>query len=314
MILSENSSNFLMILSGSICKYFMTVYWSKFVTRAMALVLVMIGGFASPEAFAQNAKLDYRATSQSKLQAARKLIQDILDEDAAPKRGFYGREPKFPVWKDQPMLDCAGYMIVRAIEAKEPYFEDGSERVAVVPVWAELLLVKASREGGREVKADGSTASSCAFEYERWSFDRRRFEKVDGFRVRSHYDEFPNWGESVINSTMNRWVAVDLGKRYVRFLARVSVFRDAPYQLAPQFPVHHMAEHSMELLRYYSRRKQELLREGRSDRDPNAAGDELQSDLQRMRKQLQNDSWAQERLLAVLTKLKNTRPFEGVTP
>jgi hypothetical protein len=314
MAISENYSNFFVILRGFVRKDSQGTSWGMFFAPAMAMGLAVVGALASPLALAENTESGYRATPQSKLSAARQLIQNILEEDAAPKRGFYGREPKFPVWKDQPMLDCAGYMIVRAIESRDPYFEDASRRVVVVPVWAELLLVKASREGGREVKADGSTASVCAFEYERWSFDRRRFEKVEGFRARSHYDEFPNWGESVINSSMNRWVAVDLDKRYVRFLARVSVVREAPYQLAPQFPVHYIAEHSLKLLRYYNHRKNELIREGKSDRDPHAAGDELKGDLQRMKKQLQNDSWAQERLAAALEKLQNVQPFEGVKP
>jgi hypothetical protein len=270
-----------------------------------AFLLISIGA---------HAQADYRASPESKLQAAKQHIQGILDEDAKPRRGFYGRQPKFPVWKDQALLDCAGYVIVRAIEPREPYFEGKAQRVVVVPVWAELLLIKASQEGGSEVQADGSTPSMCAFEYERWSFEQKRFEKVKGFRTRNHYDEFPAWGESVVNSNINRWVAVDLGKRYVRFLARVSVARGAPYQLGPQFPVHHEAKHSVELLRFYNDDKVKLLAEGKSDRDPRATGPELQADLERMRKQLKNDSWAEERLSASLNTLQNIKPFEELQP
>jgi len=270
-----------------------------------AFLLISIGA---------NAQTDYRASPASKLLAAKQHIQSILDEDAKPRRGFYGREPKFPVWKDQALLDCASDMIARAIEPREPYFEDKAQRVVVVPVWVELLLVKASREGGSEVKADGSTPSMCAFEYERWSFERKRFEKVDGFRRRMHYDEFPSWGESVVNSNINRWVAIDLDKRYVRFLARVNVARGAPYQLAPQFPVHFEARHSVERLRVYNDRKVKLLAEGKSDRDPRATGSELQADLERMKKQLKNDSWAEEHLSASLNTLNNIKPFEELQP
>jgi hypothetical protein len=271
----------------------------------VALFLISIGA---------SAQTDYRANPESKLLAAKQHIQSILNEDAKLRRGFYGRQPKFPVWKDQALLDCAGYVIARAIEPREPYFEDKAQRVVVVPVWVELLLIEASREGGSEVQADGSTPSMCAFEYERWSLERKRFERVEGFRTRSHYDEFPAWGESVVNSNINRWVAVDLDKRYVRFLARVSVAREAPYQLGPQFPVHHEAKHSVELLRFYNDRKVKLLAESKSDRDSKASGSELLADLERMRKQLKNDSWAEEHLSASLNTLKTIKPFEELQP
>ena len=271
----------------------------------LALVLIQTSVWSEP---------DYRASPESKLLAAKQHIQGILDEDAKPRRGFYGRQPKFLVWKDQALLDCASDMTVRAIEPREPYFEDKAQRVVVVPVWAEILLINASQSGGPRAAMNGSLPSMCAFEYERWSFEKRRFEKVNGFRSRTHYDEFPAWGESVINSPITRWVAIDLGKRYVRFLARVSVARDAPYQLAPQFPVHHEAKHSVELLRFYNDDKVKLLAEGKSDRDPRAAGPELQADLERMKKQLKNDSWAEERLSASLNTLKNIKPFEELQP
>jgi hypothetical protein len=257
---------------------------------------------------------DYRASPQAKLRAAKQHIQTILDNDAKPRRGFYGREPTFPAWKDQPFPDCASDMIVRAIQTKAPYFEDKSNRVVVVPVWAELLLVDASQSGGPRASMDNSLPSQCAFEYERWSFTTKRFEKVEGFRTRTHYDEFPDWGESVVNSNINRWVAVDLNKRYVQFLARVNVAREAPYQLAPQFPVHHEAKHSVELLRFYNDRKVKLLAEGKSDRDPKASGGMLLEDLERMKKQLQNGSWAADHLSASLNKLQTIQPFEELKP
>jgi hypothetical protein len=271
----------------------------------LAFLLISLGA---------HAQTDYRASPESKLLAAKQHIQGILDEDAKPRRGFYGRQPKFPVWKDQALLDCASDMTVRAIEPREPYFEDKARRVVVVPVWAELLLIKASQSGGPRAAMNGSLPSMCAFEYERWSFEKRRFEKVKGFRSRTHYDEFPAWGESVINSPITRWVAVDLDKRYVRFLARVSVAREAPYQLAPQFPVHYEAKHSVELLRFYNDDKVKLLAEGKSDRDSKASGSALQADLERMKMQLQNDSWAEERLSASLNTLKNIKPFEELQP
>ena len=224
------------------------------------------------------------------------------------------REPKFPVWKDQALYDCASHMFARATQPREPYFEDTSRRVVIVPVWVELLLVEASQEGGQDVKADGSTPSMCAFEYERWSFQLKRFEKVDGFRVRKHYDEFPLWGESVVNSPIDKWVAIDLSKRYVRFNARVSVAREKPYQLGPQFPKHYPAEHALGLLRYYNDDRAKLLNEGKSDRDAKATGLALERDLARMQMQLRNNGWAADRLDSSLKALQNIKPFEEIQP
>lgn len=282
--------------------------------KTIALTLALGAVLPGPMALAQYAATDYRVTPRTKLQAARQLIQSILDEDGRPKRGFYGRQPKFPGWKDQALLDCDSDMIVRAIEPREPYFEDDTQRVVVVPVWAELLLVEASQSGGPRAAMDGSLPSMCAFEYERWSFERRRFEKVEGFRARTHYDEFPAWGESVVDSAITRWVAIDLDKRYVRFQTRVSVAREMPYQLAPQFPVHYSADHAVALLRYYNDGKVKLLAEGKSDRDSKATGFKLQEDLERMKRQLKNDGWAEERLSASLKKLQNIKPFEDIQP
>ena len=274
-------------------------------TLVLAVLLIWINVCAAP---------DFRVSPESKLQAAKKHIQNILDEDAKPQRGFYGRKPTFPVWKDQALLDCASYMIVRAIEAKEPYFEDKRNRVVVVPVWAELLIIYASQSGGPRAAMDGSLPSQCAFEYERWSFTTKRFEKIQGFRTRTHYDEFSFWGESVVNNRINRWVAIDLDKRYVRFLTRVSVVRDAPYQLAPQFPVHYPATHSLNLLNFYLKNAKESVEKRISLRDSRASGDELERDMVSTKKQIINDSWAIDHLLNSLQQLQTLKPFEEIQP
>jgi hypothetical protein len=282
------------------------------VVRALVVTVSVFVSLIGATTYAQVAVIDSRATSKTKLAAALQVIKDILAEDAKLARGFYIREPKFPSWKDQALYDCAGYMIARATAVREPYFEDATKTVVVVPVWAELLLAKAIQDGGLDVKADGSTPSMCAFEYERWSFERKKFEKIDGFRTRKHYDEFPMWGDNVVNSPINRWVAIDLDKRYVRFYARVSVAREQPYQLGPQFPKHYQAEHSLSLLRYYNQRKIDFLTSGKSDRDTRATGEALQKDLERMRLQLKNDGWAADRLSASLEALKNIEPFDEI--
>jgi hypothetical protein len=54
---------------------------------------------------------DYRDTPQGKLDAARKYADDFLKEDARPGQQFFTRTPKFPVWKDQPVIDCGMHAI-----------------------------------------------------------------------------------------------------------------------------------------------------------------------------------------------------------
>lgn len=276
--------------------------------RATALAVIAFW------AFPLGAQTDARRTPQALLASARQVIEAIITDDLQPRRGFYLREPIFPTPKDQPILDCASYMFVRGIETKEPYFESKDQRVVVVPVWAELLMVNATNDGGTKVRANGSTPSQCAFEYERWSFALQRFEAVKGFREQTHYEQFPAWGESVINSQISRWIAVDIDKRYVRFLARVNVSQSKPYQLAPQFPRHFAARHARNVLAKSNARTERLLLEGKSDQGEQVTGAALVDDLNWMRLQLTNKSWVVRKLTQALAQLENTKPFEEIKP
>jgi len=237
------------------------------------------------------------AADMQKLNSAVQLVQSIIDEDAKPKGGFYTRDPKFPAFPGQPVDDCATFSIVRSIEVQEPYFESSAKNVVVVPVKAELLMVRASHSGGKLAAVDGSLPSTCAFEYERWSERSRRFEKVPGFRTRTHIEEFTRWGEAIANSEIGAWIAIPQRNRSVRFLARVNVARERPHQIAPQFPVHHLGVNALRVLEESNNRKKELLKMGRSDRDLAAHGNDLRRDLERMRAQFVNNEW-------VISKLK----------
>jgi hypothetical protein len=266
---------------------------------------------------------NYRATTQGKLDAARQVIQDKIDIDSKPRRNFGMRTPSWAIAHDQAGSDCYSIKVIaRAIEVEQPYFANpqaslAGQRIAIVPIRAEILMVEANEdEGGKNSPMDYTDGGDCAFEYERWSFANKRYEKVPGFRTRNFFDEFANWGESIVEPGQRpgRWVAVDLDKRYVRFTTRVRVSSPIPYQRAPQFPQHFPAEHSLNLLKYFNNRKAELIAAGRSDRDSSASGMELSNDIQRMKVQLVRDKWAAEKLTDSLNRLKNIKPFEEIKP
>jgi hypothetical protein len=266
---------------------------------------------------------NYRATTQGKLDAARQVIQDKIDIDSKPRRNFGMRTPSWAIAHDQAGSDCYSIKVIaRAIEVEQPYFANpqaslAGQRIAIVPIRAEILMVEANEdEGGKNSPMDYTDGGDCAFEYERWSFANKRYEKVPGFRTRNFFDEFTNWGESIVEPGQRpgRWVAVDLDKRYVRFTTRVRVSSPIPYQRAPQFPQHFPAEHSLKLLRAWHQETVDQLQKNISDRDENAKGKELEKDIARMRWQNERRNWVINRLTNSLDRLKNIKPFEEIKP
>ena len=161
-----------------------------FLLRSLTSLLFLYGTIAG----LTPAYADYRDGPAQKLAAAKAYVEQFLAEDARPDQVFFARDVRFPVWKDQPIHDCAMRSIVRAIQPQEPYFEDEKKRVVIIPVWVELLMVEVSNDGGHE--ATGKEDSSpCTFEYERYSFETHRFEKIPTFRKRTHSEEFQQWGK-----------------------------------------------------------------------------------------------------------------------
>jgi len=262
--------------------------------RLTGVLLAAIVAAAHPGAWGSDAK------DQQKLSAAKQLVQSILEEDARPKGGFFSRDPTFPAFPGQPIDDCATFSIVTSIEAQEPYFESAAKDVAVVPVKADLVMVRASHSGGKLAAHDGSLPSTCTFEYERWSESKQRFEKVSGFRARTHDEEFVRWGEPAPYSEVGPWIAIHERNRMVRFFVRVSVRPGRLHQLAPQFPVHHLAVHALSVFEQDNQRRKALLAIKQSDRDPAAQGRELRRDLERMRAQAVNSEWAIKKLREAL--------------
>lgn len=260
------------------------------------------------------AQADYRDTPQSKLEAARKYADDFLKEDARPGQQFFQRQPRFPTWRDQPVIDCGMHAIMRAIQTREPYFEDKKQGVVVVPVWVELLMLDVGEGTGYPFGQNEEGVVQCKFEYEQYSFATKRFERIPDFLKNPYLQTFKTWGELVprTEGVRDGYIAVDLDKRYVRFKFRVSVARDAPYQLYPQFPRHHPVAASVQRTAASLREGEELLRRGVSDRDSSATGDALQKDLIRMRRQDDERRWRIAKLLDALSRLESIHPFSDL--
>ena len=261
-----------------------------------------------------HAYADYRDTPQSKLQAARKYADDFLKEDARPGQQFFTRTPKSPTWKDQPVIDCGMYAIMRAIETREPYFEDKKQNVVVVPVWVELLALRVGESTGHPFGQNEEGVVQCNFEYEQYSFATKQFEKIPDFLKKPYLQTFKNWGELVprTEGVRDGDIAIDTDKRYVRFKFRVSVAREAPYQLYPQFPRHHPVVAAVQRAAASLREGEDLLRRGVSDRDSSATGEVLQKDLIRMRRQDDERRWRIAKLLDALSRLESIQPFSDL--
>lgn len=267
--------------------------------------------------------IDYRATTRGKLEAARQVIKSMIDDDFKIAQHFGKRPPPWVIADDQAGYDCGSIKVIaRAIEVEQPYFNNpdatpANQRIAIVPVRAEILMIETNgEEGGKKSPMNFKVGGDCGFEYERWSFVNRRYEKIPGFRSRNHDEEFVNWGESVseVGRRPKRFIAVDFDKRYVRFVTRVRVSSPVPYQLSPQFPVHFNAQHSLSLMIKSDSERSALLELGRSDRDPSAFGLELANDLTRISRQRIDTRWKIEKIERALERLKDINPFEEIRP
>jgi hypothetical protein len=265
---------------------------------------------------------DYRDTPQSKLDAAKEFVSDFLERDALPTEVFFHRKVTFPAWNDSPMLDCELGSFVRAIEVRgEPVFEDTTERIVKVPVVAELLLVDAGEAGGPDAHGGVEESSWCTFEYERYNFKTKRFEKLPKFRKHTLNIEFKTWGEVLPKWRSHplppgleddRYVAIDLNKRYVRYTIRVNVTREQPYRIWPQVPRHWYAKDAISKLEKSIARTEELLLHRISDQRTAATGPQLIADLEIMQHQNAERRWRVERLQDRLKKLEPIAPFSDL--
>lgn len=271
---------------------------------------------------ALSAQASDRDNPQTKLQSAQQFVQRFLVEDANPKQVFFHRDVSFSSWKDQPLNDCAMQSFVRAIEQKgEPSFEDSSKRVVLVPVVAELLMVEVQNDGGPKVRPSVEQYSWCSFEYERYNVVTGQFEKLPSFRKHAHNDEFSSWGEAMDKwrshplapgLTPDRYVLIDMDKRYVRYFIRVNVAREQPYRLWPQVPRHWYAKDAIVKLERSNAERAALIARGASDRGSWAKDTELVDDLDRMKHQLEEKRWVVKKLSVYLEGLKSIPPFSDI--
>lgn len=281
-----------------------------------ALVMALLGAINVAQA------ADYRATQAGKLNEARGYVTRFLVEDADPKQVFFIRDVEFPVWKDFPVGDCGMYGVVRAVEQRgEPRFDSAKANVVLVPVVAELLLIKALADGGPAVGSGEEGKSWCSFEYERYNHLAKRFERVPGFREQEFNIAFKSWGDYLFlyrtysmpeGFAPNILVAIDTDKRYVRYDLRVSVSREKPYRLGPQIPRLWYAKDAIEKLQRIIKETEHGLAHRISDREPSAKGEELEQDLRAMRVQNQERDWVIRSLTRRLEALKDTAPFSDL--
>lgn len=261
------------------------------------------------------ASADYRDSPESKLLAARQYADKFLNEDARPEQLFFGREPRFPTWRDQPVIDCDTIGIVRGIRTDMPYFENKKQTVVIIPVWVELMMLRVHPNSGFPYGKDESGQVQCRFEYEPYLPSLRRFERLPDFLTRPLHARMLTWGTPFPDTDEkygSTWIAIDPGNRYVRFQFRVGVTRDAPYQLYPQFPRHHPVMAAIQRFETSAQETERKIALGISDRNPKAAGQELQKDLERMRYQLQLRQWAAQQLRERVEQLQNIVPFSDL--
>ena len=259
---------------------------------------------------------DFKETPQGKLTAAQAYADKFLKEDAKPGQQFFTRTPKFPTWKDQPIIDCPIYGIARAIETREPYFENKKNTVVIVPVWVELLALSVPGHAGYPFGTDEEGTVQCRFEYEQYSFAEKRFVREPDLLKKRYIETFQNWGEFAPGTEKSRGggLSVDINKRYVRFKFRVSVAREAPYQLYPQFPRHHLAKEALVRLDWVIDNVSQSLNRGVSTREPSLTGSELQKDLLRMRRQTDENQWITRRIRNGLADIESIPSFSEIQP
>lgn len=258
---------------------------------------------------------DYRDTPEGKLDAALRYANAFLKEDARSDQLFFVREPRFPTWKDQPIIDCGTIAIMRGIRSDTPYFEDKKQTVVVVPVWVELFMLEVPELSGFPYSKNESGQVQCRFEYEPYWSVTKRFERLPDFLTRPLHERFLTWGAPYPETDPKygpTWIAIDLDKRYVRFRFRISVARDAPYQLYPQFPRHHPVMAAIRLFDTSAQETERKIALSISDRNPDATGQELQKDLERMRYQLKRRQWAAQQLRERVQQLQNITPFSDL--
>lgn len=278
--------------------------------RAWILFLFGLGALYSYPASA-----DYRDTPESKLDAALRYANAFLKEDARPDQLFFVRDPHFPTWKDQPIIDCGTIAIMRGIKSDTPYFEDKKQTVVVVSVWVELLMLEVPELSGFPYSKNESGQVQCRFEYEPYSFATKRFERLPDFLSRPLHERFLTWGTPYPETDLKygpTWITIDLDKRYVRFRFRISVMRDTPYQLYPQFPRHHPVMAATKRFETSAQETERKITQGISDRNPEATGQELQKDLERMHYQLKRRQWAAQKLREQVKQLQNIIPFSDL--
>jgi hypothetical protein len=279
--------------------------WLSLSSQMVSLLACLVFVSGNALAFSRN--------DQETLSAALDYAKEFLAEDAKPEQMFYTRSISRMRDGRQPVFDCATDTIARAVKTGKPYFEAADKKIVVVPVYAELLIINASHAGGDGTGINYSPGTnSCNFVYERYSFEKKRFELSPTFGRQTHAREFHSWGGS--HQTPRRLsltVSPDIGNRYVRFKFRVDVSGKLPFHAMPNFPRLFQVPAALDRLRFFDWSQAQTIKELQKKRqqplDPDA-----EQFLQGMQNSLIDTKWQIIRVQSLLETLKSVPSFSDI--
>ena len=229
------------------------------------------------------------------------FVNQFLISDANPSEVFIVRGLYLPRDSITPNADCMLSGVVDTIQQDgEPQRVKGTNGEFLVPVVARLILLRAGDGGGPKAQGRPGSPDRCTFEYERWNEETGKFEADPSFHLKKFNEYFRTWGEYLegwlpptadAGRTARIFVNVKPEFQRVRYFIRVGIRHGKVIRLDPQTPRHWLARDAIKKLEWFTRFLEESISKNVSDRDPNATGDALKNDIERMNRQLQIAEW-----------------------
>ena len=241
------------------------------------------------------------ASSAADSLRAASFVNQFLISDANPSEVFINRRAYLPRDSITPSSDCLLFGIVDAIQQDgEPQRIEGTKAEFLVPVVAKLLFFWAGCGGGEKAQAKPGSSDRCAFEYERWNEATGRFEADPLFRSKKFNEYFRTWGNYLEDwmpptteegRTASIVVQIKPEFQWVRYFVHVGIKNDKVIRLDPQTPRHWLVPDAIKKLEWFRKYLKESIQNGVSDREFNATGEALKTDIERMKRQLQIAEW-----------------------
>jgi len=239
-------------------------------------------------------------TSTDSLKAA-SFVNQFLISDADPSEVFVVRGLYLPRDSITPDTDCMLSGVVDTIQQDgEPQRVKDTNGEFLVPVVARLILLRAGDGGGPKAQGRPGSPDRCTFEYEQWNEETGKFEADPSFHLKKFNEYFRTWGEYLegwlpptadVGRTARIFVNVKPEFQRVRYFIHVGIRQGKIIRLDPQTPRHWLARDAIKKLEWFTKSLKESISKNVSDRDPNATGDALKNDIERMNRQLQIAEW-----------------------